>query len=41
MEDYYPEEPDYPVLWMSTQTFEQVSNWPGIPEYGKFTQLMI
>jgi predicted metal-dependent peptidase len=41
MEDYYPEEPDYPVLWMSTQTFEQVSNWPGIPEYGKFTQLMV
>ena len=41
MEDYYPEEPDYPVLWMSTQSFEQVSNWPGIPEYGKFTQLMI
>jgi len=41
MEDYYPAEPDYPVLWMSTQSFEQVSNWPGIPEYGKFTQLMI
>ena len=41
MEDYYPEEPDYPVLWMSTQSFEQVSEWPGIPEYGKFTQLMI
>ena len=41
MEDYYPEEPDYPVLWMSTQSFEQVSNWPGIPEYGKFTQLIV
>jgi predicted metal-dependent peptidase len=41
MEDYYPEEPDYPVLWMSTQSFEQVSEWPGIPQYGKFTQLMI
>ena len=41
MEDYYPAEPDYPVLWMSTQSFEQVSSWPGIPEYGKFTQLMI
>ena len=41
MEDYYPEEPDYPVLWMSTQSFEQVSEWPGIPEYGKFTQIMI
>ena len=41
MEDYYPAEPDYPVLWMSTQSFEQVSEWPGIPEYGKFTQLMI
>ena len=41
MEDNYPEEPDYPVLWMSTQSIEQVSNWPGIPEYGKFTQLII
>ena len=41
MEDYYPDEPDYPVLWMSTQSYEQISEWPGIPKYGKFTQLII
>ena len=41
MEDYYPNEPDYPVLWMSTQSYEQVSDFPGIPKYGKFTQLII
>ena len=41
MEDEYPDEPDYPVLWMSTQSLEQVSGWPGIPEYGKFTQLIV
>ena len=41
MEDYYPDEPDYPVLWMSTQSYEQIGEWPGIPKYGKFTQLIV
>jgi predicted metal-dependent peptidase len=41
MEDQFPPEPDFPVLWMSTQSMEQISCWPGIPEYGKFTHLVV
>ena len=41
MEDSYPDEPDHPVLWMSTQSHERVSSWMGIPSYGKFTQIEI
>ncbi len=41
MEDYYPDEPDFPVLWMSTQSESQLSGWPGLPEYGKFTHLLV
>jgi predicted metal-dependent peptidase len=41
MEDDYPEEPDHPVLWMSTQPEECLSGWPGLPSYGKFTQIAV
>ena len=41
MEDDYPDEPDFPVLWMSTQSESQLSGWPGLPEYGKFTHLLV
>ena len=27
--------------YQSTQSYEQVSDFPGIPKYGKFTQLII
>jgi len=41
MEDSYPEEPDHPVLWMSTQPEECLEGWPGLPDYGKFTQIVV
>ena len=41
MYDYYPPEPDHPVLWMSVTHPEILLGHDSIPEYGKLTHLKL